>query len=259
MGLMSSTDSLVEWLVESSESEGKVRLTDFPTLRLILEKTIGDDRLSHSEKLVLRDLIWDQKPDETRLAVLRRAAFDLVAERIDDSDQRERLEWLHDLVELLTPRREPAGKVRETHPQVLFSPRDACAERICAMIQGSEQKMDLCVFTITDNRLTEAVVKAHQRGLKVRLITDDLKSEDLGSDIEQIAASGVPVKVDRSPFHMHHKFAIFDEKTVITGSYNWTRNAANENQENILVTHDERIVRPFSGEFERLWARLEPL
>lgn len=259
MGHLGSKDSLVEWLVESSESEGKVRLTDVPTLRLILEKTIGDDRLSYSEKLVLRDLIWDQTPDETRLAVLRRAAFDLVAERIDDSDQRERLEWLHDLVELLTPRRESAGKVRETHPQVLFSTRDACAERICAMIQGSKQKMDLCVFTITDNRLTEAVVKAHQRGLKVRLITDDLKSEDLGSDIEQIAASGVPVKIETSPFHMHHKFAIFDEKTVITGSYNWTRNAANENQENVLVTHDERIVRPFAGEFERLWARLEPL
>ena len=259
MGHMGSKDSLVELLVESSESEGKVRRPDVPALRLILEKTIGDDRLSHSEKLVLRDLIWDQTPDETRLAVLRRAAFDLVAERIDDSDQRERLEWLHDLVELLTPRREPAGKVRETHPQVLFSPRDACAERICAMIQGCEQKMDLCVFTITDNRLTEAVVKAHRSGLKVRLITDDLKSEDLGSDIEQIAAAGVPVKIDRSPFHMHHKFAIFDEKTVITGSYNWTRNAANENQENILVTHDERIVRPFAGEFERLWARLEPL
>ena len=27
----------------------------------------------------------------------------------------------------------------------------------------------------------------------------------------------------------------------------------------VMVTHDERIVRPFSGEFERLWARLEPL
>ena len=256
---MSSRDSLVEWLVESAENGGPAKPPDVPTLRLILEKTIGDDRLSHSEKLVLRDLIWDRTPDETRLAVLRRAAFDLVAERIDDSDQKERLEWLHDLVELLTPHRETVAKGRETNPQVLFSPRDACAERICFMIQNCVQKMDLCVFTITDNRLTEAVVKAHQRGLKVRLITDDLKSQDLGSDIEQIAAAGVPVKLDRSPFHMHHKFAIFDAKTVITGSYNWTRNAANENQENVLVTHDERIVQPFAGEFERLWASLEPL
>jgi phosphatidylserine/phosphatidylglycerophosphate/cardiolipin synthase-like enzyme len=42
----------------------------------------------------------------------------------------------------------------------------------------------------------------------------------------------------------------------MTGSYNWTRNAAKENQENLVVTHDPLIVRPFSEEFERLWAEL---
>lgn len=251
-------NALVEWLMESAANGGAPQPPDLQTLRLILEKTLDDARLSGNERSVVRDYIWATPPEEMRLAVLRRSAFDMVAERLDVPAQREILEWLHDIVELLIPR-SPSSVHHEMHPQVLFSPNDPCAERICGLIQTAEKSLDLCVFTITDNRLTESILAAHAQGLTVRLITDDMKSDDIGSDIVRIAAAGVPVKIDSSPFHMHHKFAIFDGKIVLTGSYNWTRNAADENQENVLVTADRRIVQPFSAEFERLWAGLKAL
>jgi len=55
---------------------------------------------------------------------------------------------------------------------------------------------------------------------------------------------------------MHHKYAVFDEKTTLTGSYNWTRSAAEYNEENIVITADSRITRQFLNEFEKLWKSL---
>ncbi len=57
---------------------------------------------------------------------------------------------------------------------------------------------------------------------------------------------------------MHHKFALFDERLLATGSYNWTRSAADKNQENLLVTGDPRLVTPYAELFERLWVEFAP-
>jgi phosphatidylserine/phosphatidylglycerophosphate/cardiolipin synthase-like enzyme len=65
--------------------------------------------------------------------------------------------------------------------------------------------------------------------------------------------AGVAVAVDRSPAHMHHKFAVFDRRILLSGSYNWTRGAADSNSENILVTGDPWLVRAYQAEFDGLW------
>ena len=78
-------------------------------------------------------------------------------------------------------------------------------------------------------------------------------TEDLGSDVARLARSGVSVRFDHSDAHMHHKFAVFDRRLLLTGSFNWTRSASSENHENIVLTSDARLVGAFSREFEALW------
>lgn len=56
---------------------------------------------------------------------------------------------------------------------------------------------------------------------------------------------------------MHHKFAIFDRKTLLTGSHNWTRSAARANQEKIVLSEDVRLVADFRGYFDRLWTAFD--
>ena len=55
---------------------------------------------------------------------------------------------------------------------------------------------------------------------------------------------------------MHHKFAVADSNQVLTGSYNWTRSAARENEENIVVTNAPELVSAFTRQFEQLWKSL---
>jgi len=145
---------------------------------------------------------------------------------------------------------------RTPHAEVHFSPQDDCAGAIQRFINRATEVLDVCVFTIADDRLTAALLEAHQRGVHVRILTDNEKLDDLGSDIRQLHRAGINVHVDRTENHMHHKFAVADNQSVLTGSYNWTRSAAYYNQENLLITDDPAIIRPYAREFERLWSSM---
>jgi phosphatidylserine/phosphatidylglycerophosphate/cardiolipin synthase-like enzyme len=90
------------------------------------------------------------------------------------------------------------------------------------------------------------------------VLTDNDKAEDEGSDVARLERAGIPVRVDRTEYHMHHKFAVFDGRRAITGSYNWTRGAARNNEEHIVVTDDLRLVTELGRGFETLWDRLGP-
>eukprot|EP00241_Pyramimonas_parkeae_P009398 CAMPEP_0114242022 /NCGR_PEP_ID=MMETSP0058-20121206/9945_1 /TAXON_ID=36894 /ORGANISM="Pyramimonas parkeae, CCMP726" /LENGTH=123 /DNA_ID=CAMNT_0001354589 /DNA_START=742 /DNA_END=1113 /DNA_ORIENTATION=+ len=114
--------------------------------------------------------------------------------------------------------------------------------------------MDVCLYTITCNEIADAMISAHKRGVKVRVVTDDAQREALGSDINRMKKEGVDVRDDGKPKdYMHHKFAILDGSTLINGSFNWTRHAVLGNFENIVVSTDQLLCRQFAGEFERLW------
>jgi phosphatidylserine/phosphatidylglycerophosphate/cardiolipin synthase-like enzyme len=136
-----------------------------------------------------------------------------------------------------------------------FSPGDACLMVICEELRAARESADLCVFTITDDRISKAVLDAHRRGVRVRIITDNDKALDQGSDVHRLRRAGIAVREDDTPYHMHHKFAVFDGESMLTGSYNWTRGAAENNQENLVVSNDPRLVDPFTREFETLWRK----
>jgi phosphatidylserine/phosphatidylglycerophosphate/cardiolipin synthase-like enzyme len=52
---------------------------------------------------------------------------------------------------------------------------------------------------------------------------------------------------------MHNKFCVIDNQKVITGSYNWSKNAENKNDENVAVVYDNDFASDYSVEFKRLF------
>lgn len=121
-------------------------------------------------------------------------------------------------------------------------------------LRVAQKSIDLAVFTITHNKLYYAIKDAYKQGVSIRIITDDECSKNLGSDVVRLAALGVPVKLDNSvKFHMHHKFAIIDSRLLITGSFNWTTQASENNQENIIFIENEDLCNSFQKEFDYLW------
>lgn len=137
---------------------------------------------------------------------------------------------------------------------VCFSPGNSCRDLIIEQIKSSTTLIDICVFTISDDLITDALIEVKELyNVDVRIITDDEKSYDKGSDIKFLESKGFDIRYDDVRHHMHHKFAIFDSNRVLTGSYNWTRSAASYNQENILLTAKPKVVEAYKKEFNKLW------
>lgn len=141
--------------------------------------------------------------------------------------------------------------------EAFFSPGPDCMNCIIDSLNQAKKSVDICVFTISDDRISKAIVACHTRNVKVRVLTDDEKSSDLGSDIGTFSKKGISVKTDRSEAHLHHKFMIVDKKILVNGSYNWTRSAADFNEENLVLTYEPGLIRAFSQEFEQLWKKCE--
>jgi mitochondrial cardiolipin hydrolase len=224
---------------------------DMKQLDEIFTRTLEDGKLSRSERQALGQWLEEAKPDERERALARSHAFAAARAAMERIPAHQALEWLEEVVSVLAGGHEAAGSARLA--EAYFSPSEACLERIRSLLGGARQSADICVFTITDDRISRPILDAHRRGVKIRVVTDNEKAFDPGSDVESFSRAGIPVAVDTSPAHMHHKFAVFDGKLLLTGSYNWTRGAAAENQENFIVTDEPRFITAFGKEFERLW------
>lgn len=142
--------------------------------------------------------------------------------------------------------------------EALFFPdeTDDNLQRFLQYLDSAQTSLDICVFTISDDRISSIIKKQHYEGKKVRIITDDECMENIGSDVAQMRDEhGIAVKVDNSPAHMHHKFAVLDGRVLINGSFNWTHGAATDNCENIMITNNPTLISQYQQEFEKLWAK----
>lgn len=226
---------------------------DTQELDRALTATLDDGRLSRAERHALGELLAETPLDASRLAQLRARAFALAKGRVTEPRALEALEWVEDFVKLLA-HAEPA--TAGAPARACFSPGDACLRTILSELERTRKTADICVFTITDDRISQAILVAHQRGVQVRVITDNDKQYDGGSDVDRLRRAGIALKVDETEHHMHHKFAVLDGATLLNGSYNWTRSACAFNEENLVVTTDAKLVHTFSRHFEGMWSAL---
>jgi phosphatidylserine/phosphatidylglycerophosphate/cardiolipin synthase-like enzyme len=228
-------------------------MMDIEEVDRALRATLADGRLSRAEREALLALLRETPVDDARLAQLRARAFALVRDGLSEPQTVARFGWLEDFLKLLA-QLGPAANSPSSY--ACFSPGDGCLMTILGELGRARQTVDICVFTITDDRITSAILAAHSRRVAVRVITDNDKQYDQGSDIERLRAAGIALRVDITEHHMHHKFAVLDGSRLLNGSYNWTRSAATHNEENLIVTSDPALVRTFANQFASMWDAL---
>lgn len=140
-------------------------------------------------------------------------------------------------------------------------------------LETSTRSVDLALFVFSEQRLANILESEHESGVQIRALIDpdfiyrpysealDMMGVSLANNCKleannhpwqnAIATVGVPqlFKGDL----LHHKFAVIDKQTVITGSHNWSQAANNGNDEALLVIHSPVIAAHYQQEFERLY------
>ena len=123
---------------------------------------------------------------------------------------------------------------------VHFSPKGGCADRVVREIGNARHEVLVLAYSFTSKAITEALIAAHRRGVIVDVVLDHSNEKDEHTDLGLLEAAGLKPLVDPHHAIAHNKVMVIDRRTVLTGSFNFTRQAEHENAENLLVLHHHR-------------------
>jgi len=137
--------------------------------------------------------------------------------------------------------------------EVHFSLYDNPQKEIIKNINQAESFINIAMYIFTDREIALPLVKARERGVKVRLYLDKEQVEYQYSQSRFLVQKGIKTRISSNKYIMHNKFAIIDNRLLLTGSYNWTFSANNRNDENLMVIDDPELIEIFQNQFVNLW------
>ena len=119
--------------------------------------------------------------------------------------------------------------------RAFFSPKGGCQEAIVAELKKARREILVQAYSFTADPLTFALVEAKKNGVIVEIVLDKSNEVDRYSDLHFFIENQMDVKIDHNHAIAHNKIIIIDKKVLITGSYNFTNQAENENAENLMI------------------------
>ncbi|MDH4058737.1 MAG: hypothetical protein OEU76_08225, partial [Cyclobacteriaceae bacterium] len=129
-----------------------------------LEESIKDEIFSKAEKRSLKSLIGDMPLDQHQLNFLRSKMYELANQKITPENYGFILEWIKNVNNTLVFQpQESSG--------AYFSPGDACRSAILSQINNAISTVKICVFTISDDIITNSIITSHKKGVNVQIIT----------------------------------------------------------------------------------------
>ncbi|MBA7578608.1 Cardiolipin synthase [subsurface metagenome] len=137
--------------------------------------------------------------------------------------------------------------------EVYFSLYDNPQRIIIKNIDQAQASINIAMYIFTDREIALPLVKARERGVKVRLYLDQDQVDYKFSQSRFLVQKGTKTRISSNNYIMHHKFAIIDNRILLTGSYNWTFSANNRNDENLMVIDDPGVIARYQNQFEKLW------
>ena len=151
----------------------------------------------------------------------------------------------------------PTGNNKANNMQIYFSPQDkSISSAVLPIIENAKDYIYIPIFVITENRVVEALIKAKQRGVDVRLISDALNASSKYSKIKVLRANGIPVKIENYAGKMHSKTMIADDKYSIIGSMNFSKSGETKNDENTIVLENAEAAKYLKRFFLYQWDRM---
>lgn len=136
---------------------------------------------------------------------------------------------------------------------VYFSPNGGLAAAIVAEIDRAKESIDVMVFTISEPKIVQALRRAHERGLEVRLLVNPAQEKSRVSKAGYLYSLGLIVRADPRHTRMHNKVTIIDAQVVCTGSANYSKSADRSNAENLVIIRDAEVARKFCENFLIHW------
>jgi mitochondrial cardiolipin hydrolase len=152
--------------------------------------------------------------------------------------------------------------------QAFFSPDDDLENLLIQLITVEQHSIKAAVFSFTNGDIAKALIHAHRRGIDIEIVTDISCLKDKFNKIDLLKKAGIKIFVynprNTSIFNniMHNKFVLFgknvaNKSLLWTGSFNFTKSAKINNQENIIIVDEMHLIERYRKQFALLKQRLK--
>jgi len=139
-----------------------------------------------------------------------------------------------------------------------FSPHAGATEAVVQVISEAKRSVHVAAYGFTSKPIARALIAAHARGVEVELVLDKSNATARYTEAGEVAAAGVPVRIDSRYAIMHDKFIVVDGVTVETGSFNMTSAAEKSNAENVIVLREAPdVAQRYEANWAKLWKESE--
>jgi phosphatidylserine/phosphatidylglycerophosphate/cardiolipin synthase-like enzyme len=144
--------------------------------------------------------------------------------------------------------------------EVAFSPGGGATDLIIKAISSAKKSIRVAAYSFTSRPIAKALVSAHQAGIDINVVVDHGQIEkESHSVIASLAAEKIPVRADIIHTLQHDKYMVIDDKTVQTGSFNYSAAAEHNNSENVIVLWESPLLAAvYADNWKSLWDKAEP-
>ncbi len=148
-----------------------------------------------------------------------------------------------------------AAVVNGSNMVVVFTSEDSALEdAIIPVVMGAQSSIRFLAFSFTDYPLAQAMIDRAAAGVSAAGVYEKFGSETDAAEMDTLLCGGVPVRQDGNSGFMHNKLIIIDDRIVITGSLNFSTNAEDNNDENVIIIDNPEIAQLYVQEFDRIWS-----
>jgi phosphatidylserine/phosphatidylglycerophosphate/cardiolipin synthase-like enzyme len=133
---------------------------------------------------------------------------------------------------------------------VYFSPHGGCTDAIVRQLNQAKETVLVQAYTFTSGPIAKALLEAHKRGVKVQVILDKSQRTDKYSSATFLQNAGISTFIDDKHAKAHNKVMVIDGHIVVTGSFNFTKEAEERNAENLLVIDDKEVAEKYAKNWQ---------
>jgi phosphatidylserine/phosphatidylglycerophosphate/cardiolipin synthase-like enzyme len=147
----------------------------------------------------------------------------------------------------------PTMTIDNIRIDVYFSPDDGALAGVVPVLESAQESIYFLAYSFTSNQLGEIVRQKAEAGLTVAGVMDDEQvRSNQGTEFDPFRQADLDIRLDGIDGLMHHKVFVVDREIVVMGSYNFSQNAEQRNDENLLIIYDPVIAEQYLFEFERV-------
>jgi phosphatidylserine/phosphatidylglycerophosphate/cardiolipin synthase-like enzyme len=142
--------------------------------------------------------------------------------------------------------------------QVYFSPNGGATQTVVEALNQATNSVLVQAYSFTSAPIARALVEAHRRGLQIQVILDKSQRTEKYSEADFLKNEGIPTMIDAEHAIAHNKIMIIDAYVVLTGSFNFTKAAEENNAENLLVLNDPLLAKRYADNWLAHQSHSEP-